>query len=138
MEPKVIKTNAEHEAALSYVETLMDAAPGSKEEAELELWSILIEKFEEEHFPIEVPDPVDAIFFRMEQLGLTRSDLSRFVRSKSKVSEILGRKRPLSLKVIRAFHTGLGIPTDVLIQPVRARSSSNRAQRKRTRAKAVA
>jgi HTH-type transcriptional regulator/antitoxin HigA len=138
MKPKVIKTDAEHEAALRYVETLMDAAPDSKEEASLELWGILIEKFEEEHFPIEAPDPVDAIIFRMEQLGLGRSDLSRFVPSKSKVSEILGRKRPLSLNVIRAFHTGLGIPTDVLIQPMRIRPYSNKAQRKRLHSKIVA
>jgi HTH-type transcriptional regulator / antitoxin HigA len=138
MEPKVIKTEAEHRAALSYVATLMDAAAGSKEEADLELWSILIDKFEEERFPIAGPDPVDAICFRMDQLGLTRSDLLRFVRSKSKVSEILGRKRPLSLNVIRAFHAGLGIPTDVLIQPMRSKPSSPRVHRKRTRSRAAA
>lgn len=138
MPPKVIKTEAAHEAALAHVETLMDATPGSKEEAELELWGILIEKFEEEHFPIERPDPVAAIRFRMEQQGLTQADLLKMVRSKSKVSEVLGRRRPLSLNMIRSFHDGLGIPTDVLIQPVRIRSSHAKHQKKRSRVKTAA
>jgi HTH-type transcriptional regulator/antitoxin HigA len=119
MIPKVIKTQADHEAALAHIETLMDAESGTPEEAELELWSLLVEKYEDEHFPVEMPDPVDAIRFRMEQQGLTQADLTRFVRSKSKVSEVLGRHRPLSLSMIRSFHSKLGIPTDVLVQEVR-------------------
>ena len=121
MTPKIIKTDAELDAALAHVETLMDAAPGSKAEAELELWSLLIEKYEEERFPIAAPDPVSAIEFRMEQLGLTRSDLLRFIPSKSKVSEVLGRRRPLSLPMIRSLQSGLRIPAAVLLQKPRLR-----------------
>jgi HTH-type transcriptional regulator/antitoxin HigA len=123
MKPKVIKTEAEHEAALAYVETLMDAGKGSDEEADLELWSLLMERYEDERFPIEIPDPVTAIRFRMEQRGLTQADLSRLVGSKSRTSEVLGHRRPLSLNMIRALHVGLGIPTDILVQPIRLRSA---------------
>lgn len=119
MFPKIIKTEAEHEAALAHVETLMDAVPGSAAEAELEVWSVLIEKYEDEHFPIARPDPVTAIEFRMEQKGLTRRDLLRYIPNKSKVSEVLGRRRPLSLPMIRALRSGLKIPADILVQESR-------------------
>lgn len=121
MHPRIIKTAAEHSAALARVETLMDAPPGSKAEAELELWGLLIEKFEEEHFPISTPDPVAAIEFRMDQLGLSRTDLLRHIPNKSKVSEVLGRRRPLSLSMIRSLHQGLKIPAEVLLQRPRLR-----------------
>ncbi|MBA4383817.1 MAG: hypothetical protein C0410_03710 [Anaerolinea sp.] len=113
---KVIKTEDEYETALSELELLMDAEPGSKEEQQLELLSVLIEKYEEDHFPIPLPDPVDAIKFRMEQQGLTQKDLIPFIGSQSKVSEILNRKVPLSLSMIRNLYEGLGIPAEVLIQ----------------------
>jgi HTH-type transcriptional regulator / antitoxin HigA len=123
MFPKIIKSDAEHEIALAHVETLMDATPGSKAEAELEIWSFLIEKYEEEHFPITAPDPVSAIEFRMEQLGLTRQDLLRYIPSKSKVSEVLGRRRSLSLPMIRSLQSGLHIPAEVLLQKPRLRKT---------------
>ena len=138
MIPKVIKTAAEHEAALAYVEKLMGAEPGTAAEARLELWAILIEKFEEEHFPIERPDPVSAIQFRMEQMGITQTDLSQMMRSKSKASEILGRRRPLSLNMIRTFHSGLGIPTDVLIQPFPIRTAATKTRKQRSRVRSAA
>jgi HTH-type transcriptional regulator/antitoxin HigA len=138
MSPKVIKTAAEHEAALAHVENLMDAEPGTVAEAELELWSVLIEKYEDEHFPIENPDPVSAIRFRMEQKGLTQTDLARIIHSKSKVSEILNRRRPLSLNMIRSFHAGLGIPTDILVQPVRIRTLARRNRKNRVKTKTAA
>lgn len=116
MKPKIIKTEEEHEAALSHVETLMDAKPGSSAESELELWALLIDQYEEEHHPIEAPDPIEAIKFRMEQLGLTQKDLVKFIPAKSKVSEVMNRKRGLSLAMIRAFHSGLGIPANVLVK----------------------
>ncbi|MFM8619363.1 MAG: type II toxin-antitoxin system HigA family antitoxin [Opitutaceae bacterium] len=119
MYPRIIKTAAEHAAALAHVETLMDAAPGSKAEAELELWGLLIEKFEDEAFPINQPDPVAAIEFRMDQLGLSRTDLVRHIPNRSKVSEVLGRRRPLSLSMIRSLHKGLKIPAEVLLQKPR-------------------
>jgi HTH-type transcriptional regulator/antitoxin HigA len=116
MKPKIIKREAEYDAALAHIETLMEAAPGSPEEEELELFALLVEQYEKEHFPIDLPDPIDAILFRMEQQGLTRKDLIRYLGSSSKVSEVLNRKRPLSLTMIRNLHEGLGIPTDILLQ----------------------
>jgi len=114
MKPKVLKTTREHRAALSHIEALMtQPAP---DEAELELWSLLVEKYEEEHFPIAVPDPIDAIRFRMEQEELTPTDLQPYLQSKSKVSEVMKRKRPLSLSMIRALNKGLKIPAEVLVQ----------------------
>ena len=116
MKPKVIKNEAEYEAALAHVAELMDATPGSPEEAELELFALLVEQYEQEHYPIALPDPVDAILFRMEQQGLTRKDLVKHIGSPSKVSEVLNRKRLLSLTMMRALHAGLGIPAEVLLQ----------------------
>ncbi len=116
MEAKIIKSETEYEAALAHVETLMDAEPGSPEEAELELFAMLVEQYEEVHYPIDLPDPIEAIKFRMEQAGLTRKDLALYLGSQSKVSEVLNRKRPLSLSMIRALHAGLGIPAEVLLQ----------------------
>jgi len=116
MEPRVLKTEQDYEAALAHVETLMDAAPGSPEEAELEVFALLIDTYEEEHHPIELPDPIEAIKFRMEQDGLLQKDLAPYMGSQSKVSEVLNRKRPLSLSMIRGLHEGLGIPAEVLLQ----------------------
>ncbi len=113
---KVIKNKNDHKAALARLEVLMDASPGSPEEEELDLLSYLIDKYEEEHFPIDLPDPVEAIKFRMEQQGLIRKDLIAYIGSQSKVSEVLNHKRTLSLSMIRALHEGLGIPAGVLLQ----------------------
>ena len=118
MKPKVIKTERDHQAALALIETLMDKA--SPDEAELELWSLLVEKYEEDHFPIAAPDPIEAIRFRMDQAGLAPVDLEPFMQSKSKVSEVMNRKRPLSLSMIRALHRGLQIPAEVLVQESQA------------------
>ena len=136
MEPKIIETAEEHEKALKHVEALMDAEPGSHEEQELDLWALLIERYEQEQFPIDGPDPIEAIKFRMDQLGLKRRDLESYIGPKSKVSEVLNRKRPLSLTMIRALHHRLGIPAEVLVQePVRARKprTLKRGVRKRTK-----
>lgn len=114
MKPKVIKTEREYKAAVTHLEALMDRP--SPDTAELELWSLLVEKYEEEHFPIATPDPIEAIRFRMEQAGLVPADLQPFLQSKSKVSEVMNRKRPLSLSMIRALHHGLKIPAEVLVQ----------------------
>ena len=116
MKPKVLKNEADYQAALAHLETLMDAPAGSPEEEDLELFSVLVEQYERDHFPIDLPDPIDAILFRMEQQGLTRKDLVPYIGSQSKVSEVLNRKRPLSLAMIRALHAGLGIPAEVLLQ----------------------
>ena len=116
MKPKVIKTGEEYKAALSQMRALMEAAPGSPEEEDLELFAVLIEQYEKERFPIGLPDPVEAIEFRMDQAGLTRKDLIPYIGSQSKVSEGLNHKRPLSVAMIRALHDGLGIPAEVLLQ----------------------
>lgn len=118
MKPKVIKTERDYKAALAHVETLM--GPPAPDQAELELWSLLVEKYEEEHFPISAPDPIEAIRFRMEQAGLAPADLQPYMQSKSKVSEVMNRKRPLSLRMIRALHRGLQIPAEVLVQESQA------------------
>ena len=112
---KVIKTAEEYNLALSRIEKLMDAEPGTSEFDELELLSTLVDIYEEKHYPIDFPDPVEAIKFRMEQLGMNQQSLVPFIGSRSKVSEILGRKRHLTLPMIRALSKGLGIPSDVLL-----------------------
>lgn len=114
MKPKVLKTEKDYRLALARIEGLMDG--DRADEAELELWAVLVEKYEEERYPIETPDPIEAIRFRMEQAGLQPADMQRYLQSKSKVSEILNRKRPLSLLMIRALHNGLKIPAEVLVQ----------------------
>lgn len=116
MEAKVIKNETDYEAALAHVAELMDAQPGTRAEEELELFALLVEQYEQEHFPIAPPDPVEAILFRMEQEGLTRKDMVVYMGSPSKVSEVLNRKRPLSLSMIRALYAGLHIPAEVLVQ----------------------
>jgi HTH-type transcriptional regulator / antitoxin HigA len=113
---KVIKTETEYRLALNRVEKLMDARPGTAEFDDLELLSALIEIYEEKHYPINMPDPVNAIRFRMEQLGLNQQDLVPFIGSRSKVSEVLNRKRNLNLSMIRSLNKGLGIPSDVLLR----------------------
>ena len=119
MKLKILKTDKEHEEALRRVEALMDAVPGSAEEEELQLWALLVEHYESEHFPVDLPDPVEAIKFRMEQEGLKQKDLAKFLPGKSRVSEILNYKRPLSLGMIRSLHQRLGIPAEVLLSEVR-------------------
>lgn len=114
MKAKVLKTERDHQAALAYVERLMEQS--SPNEAELELWSLLVETYEESHFPIATPDPIEAIRFRMDQAGLQLTDLLPYLQSKSKISEVMNRKRPLSLAMIRALHAGLKIPAAVLMQ----------------------
>ena len=118
MKAKVLKTERDYQTALTYVERLMaQAAPDTDE---LDLWSLLVERFEEERFPIATPDPIEAIRFRMDQAGLKSADLHPYLQSKSKVSEVMNRKRPLSLSMIRALHRGLKIPAEVLVQETAA------------------
>ncbi|GAA4316848.1 helix-turn-helix domain-containing protein [Flaviaesturariibacter amylovorans] len=113
---KPIKTKKDYQAAMQRLEVIFDARHGSPEGDELEVLSILIEKYENEHFPVGMPDPIEAIRFRMEQLGYNQSDLAEVVGLKSRVSEILNKKRKLTLEMIRQLHQRLNIPTDVLIQ----------------------
>ena len=112
---KLLKTEEEYNKALKRIEELFDAESGTQEADELELLVTLVELYEKEHFPIEAPDPVSAIKFRMEQEGLTNEDMTEYLGSKSRVSEVFSHKRGLSINMIRKLVSGLHIPADVLI-----------------------
>lgn len=116
MEIKLIKTENDYNQALERLEVVFDAKKGTAEGDELELLGILIEQYENTHFPFDLPDPIEAIKFRMEQMGYNQNDLAKIIGFKSRASEILSKKRKLSLEMIRQLHTSLHIPTDVLIQ----------------------
>ena len=116
MNIRPIKTESDYQKALERLEIIFDAKKGTKEGDELEILSILIEKYEKEKFPIEMPDPIEAIKFRMEQLGMKQKDLAEIVGFKSRVSEILNKKRKLTIKMIRNLSQKLNIPSEVLIQ----------------------
>jgi len=116
MVQRIIKTEADYQAALSRIDKLMDAEPNTPEGDELELLVTLVELYEGRKYPIDMPGAVEAIKFRMEQSGLNQQDLVPFIGSKSKVSEVLNKKRPLSLSMMRALHKGLGIPAEILLQ----------------------
>jgi HTH-type transcriptional regulator / antitoxin HigA len=116
MEIKPIRSEADYKNALERLEVIFDAKRGTKEGDELEILSILIDNYESENFPIEMPDPISAINFRMEQMGLKQKDLVEMIGFKSRVSEIMNKKRKLTLDMIRKLNTNLKIPTEVLIQ----------------------
>ena len=113
---KLLKTKKDYQTALDRLEMIFDAKPGTSQGDELEVLGILIDKYEQEHYRIDFPDPIEAIKFRMEQLGYNQSDLANVVGLKSRASEILNKKRKLTLDMIRNLHSTLNIPTDVLIQ----------------------
>lgn len=116
MQAKIIKTETEYDQALVRIDELMDATPDTPEGDELELLITLVELYEAKEYAIDLPDAVSAIKFRMEQQELKQKDLVPYIGSKSKVSEVLSGKRPLSLSMIRQLHAGLGIPAEVLLQ----------------------
>ena len=113
---KVIKTEEDYQKAISRIDELMDVEPNTPEGDELELLVTLIELYEDKKYPIDMPDAIEAIKFRMEQLSLNQQALVPFIGSKSKVSEVLNKKRSLSLSMMRALHKGLGIPAEILLQ----------------------
>jgi HTH-type transcriptional regulator / antitoxin HigA len=116
MDIKPIRSESDYEEALAEVERLWGSDPDTPEGEKLEVLFTLVEKYEEEHYPILPPDPIDALEYYMESRGLTRRELEVYIGSSGRVSEILSRKRKLSLKMIRNLHNELGIPADVLIQ----------------------
>ncbi len=116
MKIKTIKNRKDYQQSLNRLEIIFDAKKGSSEGDELEVLGILIEKYEDAQFPIYFPDPVEAIKFRMEQMGYNQSDLAKIVGLKSRASEILNKRRKLSIDMIRLLHDKLKIPTEVLIQ----------------------
>ena len=113
---KPIKTKKDYQAAMNRLDAIFDSKPGTPAGDELEILTMLIEKYEDEHVQIDYPDPIEAIKFRMEQMGYTQNDLAKVVGLKSRASELLNKKRKLTLDMIRKLHISLSIPTDVLIQ----------------------
>ena len=118
-ELKPIKTEADHERAMAEVERLWGAKNGTPEGDRLDVLVTLIEAYEKEAYPFDPPDPIEAIQFRMEQLGLSRKDLEPFIGSRARVAEVMNRKRGLSIDMIRRLNEGLGISGDILIRPTR-------------------
>ena len=116
MHIKPIKTDADYRTTLKEVETLMTAKPNTPEGDKLDVLVTLIEAYEREHFPLDLPDPVEAIKFEMEQKGLTIKDLEPMIGKSNRVYEILNRKRSLTLKMIQKLHQELGIPAESLIK----------------------
>ncbi len=118
MRLKLIKSEEEYQKALKRLDKIFHAKAGSKEQEELEILVVLLEKYEDEtvgEFPD--PHPIEAIKFKMEQMGLTQSDLAKIIGLKSRASEILAKKRPMSINIIRKISDSLAIPADILIQP---------------------
>ncbi|MBK8580646.1 MAG: helix-turn-helix domain-containing protein [Flavobacteriales bacterium] len=111
-----IGNEQDYQKALKRLEKVFDAKLGSKEGDELEILGIFIDNYENEHFPIGMPDPIEAIEFRMEQMGMKQKELAEIIGFKSRVSEILNRKRKLTLEMIRKLNEALSIPTEVLVQ----------------------
>lgn len=115
MDIRLIHTEADYQAALQRIRRLWEAEPGTPEADELEILAMLVNKYEEEHYPIEEPDPIEYIKIRMEELGLKQEDLVPYMGNKGNVSKVLSRKRSLSLEMIRNLHRGLRFPLEVLI-----------------------
>jgi HTH-type transcriptional regulator / antitoxin HigA len=126
MEIRPIRTKADHRAALKEIERLMDARRGTPEGDRLEVLTMLVERYEEEE-PIEAPNPVDALLYHMESRGLSRRDLEEFIGSRARVAEVLNRRRPLTIDMIRRLNKGLGMSADVLIRPYALRSGRSAA-----------
>ncbi len=119
MRIKPIRTESDYQEALREIERIFNAAPGTREGDRLDVLTTLVEAYEEKNFHISLPDPIEAILYYVESRGLTRHDLERYIGSRARVSEVLNKKRPLTMEMIRNLHKGLGIPAEVLIQPYR-------------------
>lgn len=123
-EIKPIRSEEDHEAALAEVARLWGARSGTPEGDRLDVLATLIDAYESEHDPIDPPDPIEAIKFRMEQQGLTRKDLEGILGSRTRIAEVLNRRRALSINMIRRLHDRLGISAEVLIRPSRSTQSA--------------
>ena len=138
MEIKPIRSESDYDKALHRIETLWGSSPGSNDGNELDVLATLIEVYEHEHYPSEPPSPVEAIKFRLEQSGKSYKDLTGILGPRTRVYEIMRGTRPLTLQMIRSLHQQLGIPAEVLIQPIstkpkRARASGSVAHAVRSR-----
>ena len=124
MQIRPIKTKADHRAALKQIERLIDARPGTPAGDRLEVLTTLVERYESQHEPIAPPNPVDALLYHMESRGLSRRDLEPYLGSRARVAEVLNRRRPLTIEMIRKLHGGLGISAEVLIRSYAVRRSA--------------
>jgi HTH-type transcriptional regulator/antitoxin HigA len=118
-----IRTKADYEAALAELAHLWGAKLGTAAGDRLDVLATLIDVYERQHYPVDPPDPVEAIKFRMDQQGLTRKDLEPMIGSRTRVAEILNRRRALSIAMIRRLSAGLGIPAEILIRPNKAKAA---------------
>lgn len=121
---KPIRSKADHRNALVEIERLWGARSGTPGGDRLDVLATLIDVYEERHFPMDPPDPIDAIKFRMEQQGLTRKDLEPMIGTRTRVAEVLNRRRNLSIAMIRRLHEQLGIPAEILIRASRGRKAA--------------
>ena len=119
-ELKPIRTEADYDIAMAEIEDLWGAKSGTPEGDRLDVLATLVEAYEAKHYPMDPPDPIEAIRFRMEQQGITRKELEPMIGTRGRVSEVLARKRSLTIEMIRRLHDGLGISADILIQPSRS------------------
>jgi HTH-type transcriptional regulator/antitoxin HigA len=124
MDIRPIRTKADYRAALKEVERLWDAEPGTRGGDRVDVLVMLVEAYEAKHHSIPAPDPIAAILFMLEQKGLSRRDLEAGIGSRGRVSEVLNRKRPLTLPMVRALSALLDIPTEVLVQPYETRTAA--------------
>lgn len=122
-ELKPIRTKADYKTAMAEVERLWGAKSGTAQGDRLDVLATLIEAYETRHFPMDPPDPIEAIQFRMEQQGLTRKDLEPIIGTRARVAEVMNRKRSLSIDMIRRLHEQLGISAEVLIRPTRGEAA---------------
>ncbi len=121
---KPIRTKADYEVSLAEIERLWGARRGTRRGDRLDILATLIDAYESEHYPMDPPDPIEAIKFRMEQQGLSRKDLAEILGSRTRVAEVLNRRRGLSINMIRRLHQKLGISVDVLIRPIRTKKAA--------------
>jgi HTH-type transcriptional regulator/antitoxin HigA len=112
-----VRDEKDYENALAEIERLFDAQPGTPQGDRLEVLTILVEAYEDQSYPVPLPDPIEAIQYHMESRGLSRRDLEPYIGTRARVSEILNRRRSLTLRMIQRLQAGLGIPAEVLIQP---------------------
>ena len=122
-EVRPIRTKRDYEAALKEVERLWGAEIGTRDGDRLDVLATLIDAYEADHYPMDPPDPIEAIKFRMEQQGLTGRDLEEIIGTRTRIAEVMNRKRGLSIAMIRRLHERLGISADVLIRPSRKRAA---------------
>lgn len=124
VEIKPIRTPADYDEALSDVARLWGARSGTRDGDRLDVLATLIDNYEAQHYPMDPPDPIEAIKFRMEQQGLGRKDLEPLIGTRARVAEVMNRKRGLSIEMIRRLHETLGISADVLIRPSRKQEAA--------------